>query len=652
MDYALGYKTIKNSAISEDARASNSRWCATLYALPLILAAGQSHAANPQFSTLANLSIEELGNIQVTSVSKKEESLAKAAASIYVITADAIHRSGARSLPEALRLAPNLLVAQIDANKYAISARGFNSNTANKLLVMIDGRTVYTPLYSGVFWDAQGVMLQDVDRIEVISGSGGTLWGANAVNGVISIITKSSTATNGNLIQTTAGNTERGLSMRHGGDLNDSNGSYRVYATFHQWQHSVRENGAAEPDAWDRSQAGFRTDWHAGPSDFTVQGDAYRNSIDQLAPGQQSNTGANLLARWNKQMEDGANLRVQTYVDHSTRDTPGTYNERLNTLDLDVQYSLPETEGKHWIWGGGYRISDDHVGNSDALAFLPAHRTLRWGNLFVQQERDLWSNLQLTLGAKVESNVYTGAEFLPNLKLAWKAAEDKLLWVGLSRSVRAPSRIDTEFYLYGKPPYILVSSPDFRSEIADTVELGWRAQAGQSLSYSVVAFHSEYDYLRSVNLFPSRTYVLGNDIEGKVNGLEALANFQVTRSWSLEASTLLLDEHFSGANLAQSSQGNDPHSQWTLSSKWNISTNQQLDISLRHVGKLPSPAVPDYMLFNIHYGWDISHNLELGITGRNLLDPYHQEFASSSGIRGLNPIQVERALDMALVVRF
>lgn len=624
-----------------------------LYIL-LSLSAHYSFGNAYQVASLANISLEELGNIQVTSVSKKDERLADTAAAIYVITGEAIKRAGARSLPEALRLAPNLQVAQINSNQYAISARGFNSATANKLLVMIDNRVVYTPLFSGVFWDAQDVMVQDIDRIEVISGSAGTLWGANAVNGVINIITKISSATTGNLVHAVSGNMSRGLAMRHGAAFGDS-GAYRIYAKVDQWQHSQRENGANEPDAWDRSQMGFRSDWSDGESDFKLQGDSYHNSIDQFAPGQQANTGTNLLGRWMQKLASGSNVRVQAYIDHSTRDTPGTYRQRLNTFDLDASYSLPENAaGSQIIWGGGYRISDDHVDNSAALAFLPADRKLHWANLFVQQERLLSRNFRLTLGGRLERNDYTGVEFLPNAKLVWNSANDKLIWLKLSRPVRAPSRIDTEAYAPGNPPYLVAGGPDFRSETAQTMELGWRAQTG-NLSYSLALFHNEYDHLRSADV-PTNgangVFVFGNSIEGKVDGLEVSASYQLTAFWSVNASAIRLDEDFKGVNLALTPPGNDPRSQWAFGSAWNIDATKYFDISLRHVGKLSTPAAPAYTSLNAHFGWSLTNAVELGISGRNLGDPQHQEFASGAGVELLNPVQIERELDIAMTVKF
>src|SRR6266852_234811 len=315
----------------------------------LVLSVLLASAAAPAFSAepprsgdIADLSIEELGNIQITSVSKHAERLADAAASIFVITGEDIRRSGATRLPEALRLAPNLEVARASASSYAISARGFNNTIDNKLLVLIDGRTVYTPLFSGVFWDAQDVMLEDVERIEVISGPGAALWGANAVNGVINVITRRSSDTQGGHAYAGSGSLERGYGARYGGALG-ANGSYRVYGRSFDIFNTSKANGATASDGWSKGQVGFRTDWGTAANGFTLQGDAYRGSLDQINLVVDQNThisGNNLLGRWNRDLADWGNLQAQAYFDHTERDIPGNFAERLNIFDVDFQHGL------------------------------------------------------------------------------------------------------------------------------------------------------------------------------------------------------------------------------------------------------------------------------------------------------------------------
>jgi iron complex outermembrane receptor protein len=614
----------------------------------------QSFAATDNPDAFAKLSLEELGNIQITSVSKNKERLIDAAASIYVITGDAIHRYGAQTLPEALRLAPNLQVAQISANQYAISARGFNSSTANKLLVLIDGRAVYTPLYSGVFWDAQDVLMQDIDRIEVISGPGGALWGANAVNGVINIITKKSRDTQGNLASVTGGAKGAGIAMRHGGSFgaegSGGSGAYRLYGKADDWRNLVSAaNGSPTADAWRRRQAGFRADWYDQHNTYTVQGDAYSGTDNQATPGNQDFSGANLLARWIAKMEDDSELRVQGYFDRTTRDFSGILTEKLKTFDLDIQYSLAEKNGSRWTFGGGYRIADDRVGNSAILAFLPPQIDLHWGNLYAQNEQKFGEDWRLTIGAKIETNHYTGVEFMPSIKLAWKFAENKLLWSDLSRAVRTPSRIDTSLFAPATPPYLIAGGPDFRSEVANTFNLGLRAQEDNGLSYSVTAFHSQYTRLRSIDITPGQPFVLGNNIRGLVDGLETWGSYQLNNALAFDASAQYLRERFSGPNLAQSLPGNDPLWQLKVGSKWNINEQQHLDVALRHITKLPNPAVPAYTAVDVSYGWQLSKNIDLMLTGRNIFDSGHQEF---SGGTNTIPILIERRFDVALTARF
>lgn len=595
-----------------------------------------SHTASAQLvraPDLAELTLEELANLEITSVSRRAERLADAPASVFVITREDIRRSGVTRLPEALRLAPNLQVARVDARQYAISARGFNNTIANKLLVLIDGRTVYTPLFSGVFWDAQDVFLEDVERIEVISGPGATLWGANAVNGVINVITRRASDSYGVLAFGGTGNRESGVGARYGTPL-AGNGSFRVYGKAFDRENTVRANGSEVPDGWDNAQTGFRADWGSAASGFTVQGDAYRATIDQAAPGDIRVSGGNLLARWARQFAEGNRLQVQGYVDHTDREIPGTFAEHLNTFDLELQHAWQAIAGHRLTWGGGYRRARDHVGNSAALAFLPAERNLNWWNLFAQDEIELRRNLRFTAGAKVEHNPYTGYEFLPSARLAWKPDERRMVWSAVSRAVRAPSRIDREFFAPAQPPFVIAGGPDFRSEISRIFELGYRAQPSGRASYSLTAFHSVHDHLRSVEPIGGGTSVLGNRMEGKTTGLEAWGNFQATQSWRLSAGALLLDQDLrpkegSGdSNVAAA--GNDPNRQFMLRSSLDLPGRQDLEVMARHVGRLPSPVVPDYTAVDVRYAFRPLRDFELSLTAQNLFDRRHPEFGRAA----------------------
>ena len=435
----------------------------------LFLSGGLACAATSGNAVLADMSLEELANIEIISVSKRPESLADAPASVFVITAEEIRRSGAATLPEAMRLAPNLQVAQVDARNYAVSARGFNNPFANKLLVLIDGRTIYSPLFSGVFWDAQDVVLEDISRIEVISGPGATLWGANAVNGVINIITKPAADTQGMLAAAGASHREKTGVVRYGGAL-EGGGHYRVYGKVAEGNDSRNGAGADVLTGWRRQQTGFRTDWSDASQQVTLQGDAYRGALHQAGTADIDIGGANLNGRITTRLGSDASLSVQLILDYTERKQPAAFAEYLHTLDAQVQHSVRLGDIHQLVWGGGYRMTLDHVRNENAFAFLPGAETLHWANIFVQDEIELSRKLRLTAGVKVENDTHTATEVLPTLRLAWKPAPDKLLWTSVSRAARTPSRIDRDFYMPSSPPvvngvpqYALAGGPDFRS---------------------------------------------------------------------------------------------------------------------------------------------------------------------------------------------
>jgi iron complex outermembrane receptor protein len=597
--------------------------------------ASTARAADARVADIADLTLEQLGSIEVTSVSRRAERLADAPGSIYVISNEDIRRSGVRTLPEALRLAPNLLVARTNANSYAVSARGFNNSVGNKLLVLIDGRTIYTPLFSGVFWNAQEVMLEDVERIEVISGPGATLWGANAVNGVINVITRSARDTQGGLLAAEAGNRDIAGAVRYGGKLGAA-GHYRIYGRGFEEQNTERANGTPVGDGWSKGQAGFRADWESASRSFTLLGNAYRGDVEQALPGKTKLEGLNLLGRWNQRLAGGSDLRVQAYYDRTVRDQPGTFQEELDILDIEFQYAVQPMGQHQLLWGGGYRHARDRVQNSAALAFLPPNVGLNWANLFVQDEITLRPGLELTVGAKAESNDYTGVEFLPSMRLSWKPSPEQLVWGALSRAVRAPSRLDRDLFVPGTPPFMLAGGPNFRSEISNVIELGYRAQPASNVSYSVTAFHHIHDHLRSLELTPAGSIVFDNQIEGSTNGLEAWGNYRVSQAWRLSGGLMVLKQHLrlkpgstdiGGVN----SLANDPNHQWMLRSTFDITPRHEFDVMVRHVGGLPQPSVPAYTAVDMRLGWRVNRNVELSLTLQNLLDSAHSEFAAAPG---------------------
>ena len=604
------------------------RVCALACAACIAFSAGSASSAD-----LADLSLEELANLEVTSVSRRAEKLPDAPASIFVITGDDIRRSGATSLGEALRLAPNLQVARIDATQYAISARGFNNSIGNKLLVLIDGRTVYTSLFSGVFWDQQDVMLEDVERIEVISGPGATLWGANAVNGVINVITRPSAATQGTLVSLGAGNLEQGAAVRYGGALDDG-GHYRLYAKGTRLQNTRTAAGAAVVDGRDWSQAGFRADWLGGRGGFTLQGDAYagrsddRHSIAGFFVGRVEVEGMNLLARWSRQLDDGSDIRVQGYVDSARRVDRVLFQPDAQTLDVELQHSIPKGDHR-FMWGGGYRHARDHVTDGVLSGLRPQSRELRWANVFVQGQMRLAERLQLTAGVKVETNDYTGAEYLPGVRLAWTPAAGGLVWAAASRAVRTPSRFDRDIIVPILPGFSL-GGPNFESEAAEVYELGFRTEPTRTVSWSATLFRHEWDRLRSGTPPP---LLLENRIEGPVYGAEAWGSWQVAPSWRLAAGVLSLRKDLrlepgstDPVGVNNPTLANDPEFQWSLRSSHNLGPDTELDAMLRRIGKLPNPEVPEYTALDLRLAWRPRRTLEWSLTVQNLLDRFHPEF--------------------------
>jgi iron complex outermembrane recepter protein len=632
------------------ARATAAPICAGL------LLIGSGHAlGKPEMlaANLADLTLEQLSNIQITSVSKHPERLSDAAASVFVISAEDIRRSGATTLAEALRLAPNLQVARADANQYAISARGFNSVLANKMLVLIDGRTVYSPLFSGVFWEAQGVMMEDVARIEVISGPGGTLWGSNAVNGVINVITRSAGDTQGVLAGGGIGNNEKTAAIRYGGQA-ENGAAFRIYGKYSERGNTSSGSGVAIRDASDQTQAGFRADWGGASQNFTAQGDAYTSGIDQgVAPALRRISGVNLLGRWSRDLAAGANLRLQAYFDRTERDQPGAIHEVLDTLDVEFQHEFRPVANHTLLWGGSYRHQFDDVENLNlaALAFIPPNRNLNLGGVFVQDEISLAKSLILTAGIKLEHNDFTRWEYLPNARLAWKLTDDQLLWGAASRAVRAPSRVDREFFSPGRAPFFVVAGgPNFVSEVANVYEIGYRAQPLSALSWSITAYHHDFDRLRSLEPSPAGP-VFDNKIDGSLDGVEAWGAYQLLNGWRVNAGFVHQRERLhpqpgSAAIGGVAGLGNDPNQWWSLGSSFDLGPDMEVDVTIRHVGALPNPPVPAYTAVDARLGWRVRPNLELSLTAKNLFDPKHPEWGAAPG-----RAEIERGVFVKLLWR-
>jgi len=638
------------------------------YALPALLMLGfgclpadvsaQNSSSQLTAGDLKKMSLQQLMRIEVTSVSKIPEKLTAAASAIQVITGEDIRRSGATTLPEALRLASNLQVAKVNASQWAISARGFNNVLADKLLVLIDGRTVYTPLYAGVYWDVQNVLLEDVDRIEVISGPGGTLWGANAVNGVINIITKTSKETQGLFAEGGAGNRTPWMgNLRYGGSIGD-NLNYRVYGTGFKQAGTGLVKGPVANDDWTMGQGGFRFDWDATKKDqLTLQSDFYDGFPNPDGTTAVVAIGGNVLGRWTHRISAQSDFNIQAYYDQTWRDFLNGFTDNLKTFDVDWQYRFQLGKKQELIWGGDIRLLDDKMQNLPLFAFQPAHKNLHIYSTFIQDKLTLIQNrLYFTLGTKIEHNSYTGFEYSPSGHVAWTPAPNQMIWAAVSRAIRMPSRIDRDFSLFAAPGVPIISGDDFISETLLAYELGWRVQPFTKLSLSAAGFYNVYDNIRSAEPGPPPSgfpISFGNGVKGDAYGIELSGTCQPFDFWRIRGGYTLLKKKLSVKPGSQdlnkaSAESNDPENQFLLQSMFNLPAHIEAGFVVRYTDALPDPEVPAYTGLDVRLGWKMTKNLELSVTGQNLLDNRHPEFIPTSP----SPREILRSINGKLTCRF
>ncbi|NJD06727.1 MAG: TonB-dependent receptor [Methylococcaceae bacterium] len=653
---------------------------------------------------LSDLNLEQLMGMQITSASKKSQKLSDVAAAVHVITQEDIRRSGVTSIPEALRLAPGIQVARIDANKWAISARGFNGRFANKLLVLMDGRSVYTPTFAGVYWEVQDTVLEDIDRIEVIRGPGATVWGANAVNGVINIITKQAGKTRGGEISVGAGSQERAFgSARYGFELSDDTHARVYFKGFDRERFPVRDAAdRGSSDAWNMQRGGFRLD-HDGKAGerFTLQGDLYTGSLRQSIDLAQLSapyslhvhdtanvSGANLLGRWQKALGLGEEVSLQVYYDRNVRNEV-FLNETRDTFDIDFQHHLGVGERQDLIWGLGYRYSHDNFSNPTFVQFGNGARGVHLFSGFLQDEISLVpEKLKLTLGTKLEHNDFTGFEIQPSLRLAWTPNSHHALWGAVSRAVRTPSRSDdaANTHLLVLPPLsgvnptgfpIAVSPVHNKAMNAETLlgfELGYRFIPSSSLSLDTALFYNDYDRLRTISFGPvllrrsanglyiDQTLPFSNIESARSYGGEASLVWNPLSNWSLQAqySYLGLETTFSDRQFANNinlDEISTPQQQWSLRSGWDLPQHLELDLWLRYVDRIqagiPAPLrINDYLTLDARLGWRPHPSLDLALVGQNLLDGAHPEFIMESGYQQHTVVEVPRAFFLKLNWRF
>jgi iron complex outermembrane receptor protein len=590
----------------------------------------------PSFAALKKLSIEDLMNVEVTSISMRPEKLTEVASAVQVISKEDIHRSAATRLPEILRLAPNLQMAQASSNSWAITARGFNGLPssggilANKLLVMIDGRSIYNPLFGGVYWDVQNTLLEDINRVEVVSGPGGTLWGANAVNGVINIVSKSAKETQGLYASGGAGSFLQNMAqLRYGFKVGQAL-FVRVYGQRLDQRNTVLSNEKTGHDAWYTTQGGFRMDYYPSQSTtLTLQGDVYGGVANDSI--KQANTdGQNVLARFTHKFSDKSTLTIQSYFDRTWRTTPNSKSHfiyQLNTYDLDIQHRFPVGNKQSILWGCGYRLQKDLTAN----AFTPLNRSMPLYSGFIQDEIDVVTDLlKLTIGSKFLHNVFTGFETQPTARLALTLNSKNTIWTSASRAVRIPTRFDHD----------ITTTSIFGSEKVNAYELGYRVRPVDRLSLSLATFYNQYNHLRSLDSTSnaSQPIVLANSQQAQSWGAEFSGNFQATTWWRLHGGYTYFKKKIKPTSskvlpISGAFEGVDPAYQFMFQSIMDLPKGLQLDIVGRYIDTLPAvppriPAVPAYFTFDVRFAWRFKA-LEFSVVGQNLLKDQHSEVGPS-----------------------
>ncbi len=652
--------------------------------------AATSPAQSPPARDLTQFSLEDLMNVRVTSVSKKEQKLAKTGAAIYVINQEDIRRSGATSIPDLLRMVPGVDVAQIDSNQWNISIRGFAA-AANKVLVLIDGRSVYVNTFSGVFWDVIDVPLEDIERIEVIRGPGGTVWGANAVNGVINIITKHSRDTKGGLVTAGAGSKETAAGLaQYGGDIG-SQGTYRAFGQYANVDNSTFSGGQPAADGWHEWHAGFRSDWSLSSRDtLMVSGDLLTSAAGGTmtatfpdAPPRQAevnrrltNISGNVLGRWDHTLANGSDTSLQFYYNGLQRDGEAGVNLSNSSADVEFKHHLAAGGRNDIVWGLDYRVTSDDVRPVASYAFRinPPHRTDNLFGAFMQDEIRLSSSVFLTLGAKFEHNAYTGFEYEPSAQLVWTATDRHTFWASAARAIRQPARTDFGAQAnVGTVPLpgggvalaTLSGNPDLQAENLYDYEAGYRAQIHPRLSLDFTGFLSYYRQLETTE--PQTPYfaadpgylvvplVFGNLARARDYGVELFATWDVTGRWKISPGYSLLRMTVKRDASSQDSAieqipGDSPQHQFQIRSLLNLRRNVEWDSSLMYVSALSHLAIPSYVRLDSRLGWRLGEFIEISLVGQNLLTPRHLEFFDASGT--ILHTEVERSIFGKITWRF
>ncbi len=687
-----------NSPISGRQRAARFivAVSAVLAAVPSAAFDADAPGGNPD--ELLDMSLEELLDVEITSVSKRSQSLSTAPAAVFVISQQDMRRSGAQTIPDALRMVPGMNVAQIDGNKWAVTARGFNGRYAAKLLVLIDGRSIYTPLFSGVWWDVQDISLDSIERIEVIRGPGATLWGANAVNGIINIITKSAAETHGGLASVGVG-TEGGneVAMRYGAAFNEQT-HYRVFAKYHDRMGNSDLSGNPTADDWQSARLGLRVDRETGSGDSmmfvsevyegtmgsTVNDLSLQPPFLSIVDAEEEASGFYAQFAWNRILDSGSEMGLQVYYDHTDRDAYLYDSVTVDTIDLDFQYAFSLRDRHEIVWGLNYRYSDDQMVNGFSLALQPTSDSQRWTSFFIQDEYAVSPDrAYLTVGAKFEHHSFSqeDVEIQPNVRFRYHFGDSSTVWGSVSRAVRLPARGDRGAQVVSAiiPPLTpmnpapvpvsvnLYGNPAYESEELVAYELGYRTSPSENLIFDVAAFFHQHDNERSIATgapmcMPSGvlTFIdplcvisaqyietplsIANSSGYESYGVELLADWTPTTWWRLQGvlSTLRRgeDEQQTPSPVPVAIVQESPEFQASVRSMMNFSQNTEFDLWLRYVDELPESGVDSYVTADLRIAWSPRDTLQIAVVGKNLFDPGHIEFISEVG--DVVPVEIER----------
>jgi iron complex outermembrane receptor protein len=642
----------------------NARRTTRLIAIGINLIASYGATAD---TVIRDPTFEELANLTVTSVTGTEGTQFRSPAAVLVITAEDMRQIGVRNIPDALRFAPGMQVAQLDAHRWAVTSRGFNSIAVDKLLVLVDGRSVYTPLWSGVYWEQHEWLDQDLDRVEVIRGPAGSVWGANAVNGVVNILSRSARDTQGVALTVGAGSEEETFgAIRYGGSAGE-NAWYRAYVDYSQHDDTALPNGQSVGDAWTMGHAGFRYDREDEQSRLFLKGEAHSGSFDEAGvipaatspfearPARGYNRGGFLQASWTRQLPGAAELAIGAWYESYERRLQPT-DEESGTFDLGVRYGTRIRDSHNVSAGVTYRHIQHETFPNFVLALSPSDTTVELWSGFLQDEVQLTPRLQATLGVRVEDNQFTGHEWQPNLRLGWSITSDQLVWAAVGRAVHTPTiaddaRIYTTAVLPpgsagpGSPPLVrqVLGNRDLESEELLAYELGWRALWSEHAMLGVSVFYNDYDRLVVVQAQPLDRVTLAPDFwrvalvpvnagSARSFGAEIAASWRPASHWRVHGEFTYLNLEIGPTSnlLAVILTGSSPRIQASLRTYFELPSDWEIGLGVRYVDDLPALDVDDFMAGEVRIAKRLATGLELAVVGQNLWDSQHKEFRSTA----------------------